>query len=375
VSAQWTTGRTWGRCLLVVALVLGCGAPGKSRLLQKGHEDAGDDPGNSDDSDTSAPAVDAAGRDLRTAAGASDALPADGPVSIDTGCPPGSTCACGGIGQPCCNGSDCTSDGNPCNGDEVCVEKTCQHQNPVICTAMDACHGVGVCQPADGTCTNPPRTGSCDDQDPCTQNDSCQSGLCKGTPLSCGTGQRCSNGACVCDPATCSSGKTCVNTTCVACGALNQPCCNGGCNGGLSCSSGTCKTTCDSRMGQACDTNTCSPGKYDCSGRCANKTAKNCGTTQACDPTNGLCMPCGERYGLCCTAAGVQACHGPEDFCFTDSSKRKVCWITGHISQFCIPGGICKQSLTECIADTCVCMQGEMCATWTDDSGMTPKPP
>jgi hypothetical protein len=185
-------------------------------------------------------------------------------------CGAGNTCQCGGIGQPCCGGSSCTNDGNPCNGSEVCLG-TCQHQSPIICAASDSCHDVGQCQPSTGTCTNPPKTGgACNDNNACTTNDTCMSGVCQGTTVMCASGQRCSGGACVCDGTSCPSGccsgtscqagtadsscgsngnscamctsgtQTCQNHACaaVACGGLGQPCCAGSsCTGGRICGS------------------------------------------------------------------------------------------------------------------------------------------
>jgi hypothetical protein len=301
-------------------------------------------------------------------------------------CGAGNTCQCGGIGQACCGGSACTDDGNSCNGSEVCLG-TCQHQYPVICTALDLCHNVGTCQPSTGTCTNPAKTGgTCNDGDPCSQNDSCQSGTCQGTPMSCASGLHCSAGSCACDSSSCSGSKTCVNNACVSCGALNQTCCNGNCNNGLTCTSGSCKTTCDSRMGQPCDTNTCQPGQYDCNGACASKTPKNCNdVTKTCDFLTGQCVTCGARYSFCCTAPGVEQCSGgPDDKCFLASNGQHRCWITAHWKQHCggnPPNNYCKYAENYCDTgtDTCECVFGAEtdphCMTWDDLSGQPPKPP
>jgi hypothetical protein len=178
-----------------------------------------------------------------------------------------------------------------------------------------------------------------------------------------------------------------VNNACVSCGALNQPCCGGTCNSGsLVCQSGTCKNACDSRMGQACDTNTCQPGKYDCNGNCTQKTPKNCGSpTLACDPLNGQCVACGARYGLCCTDPSVEQCSGgSDDYCFLTSNGQKRCWITAHAGQRCGQNGhYCKYQELQCDGnDICVCMFGvdplEMhCDVnwWSDGSGMSRTPP
>jgi hypothetical protein len=53
----------------------------------------------------------------------------------------------------------------------------------VVCQPPDQCHLAGACNPADGTCSNPPTpvgTG-CDDGNLCTINDACQAnGTCVG---------------------------------------------------------------------------------------------------------------------------------------------------------------------------------------------------
>jgi hypothetical protein len=53
------------------------------------------------------------------------------------------------------SGTPCP-DADRCNGTETCdANGTCQPGSQVVCTAIDACHGVGVCSPATGTCSNP----------------------------------------------------------------------------------------------------------------------------------------------------------------------------------------------------------------------------
>lgn len=54
----------------------------------------------------------------------------------------------------------------------------------VVCTALDTCHDVGVCDPSTGACSNPPKADgtTCDDGAACTTNDVCAQGTCSGTP-------------------------------------------------------------------------------------------------------------------------------------------------------------------------------------------------
>ena len=57
----------------------------------------------------------------------------------------------------------------------------CTSRGRVECTASDACHVAGTCDPATGLCSNPalPEQGPCDDGNP-TLTDVCQEGTCRG---------------------------------------------------------------------------------------------------------------------------------------------------------------------------------------------------
>lgn len=110
-------------------------------------------------------------------------------------------------------------DGAACNDNDACTQTdTCQAgwcvgSHPVVCTASDACHLDGACDPETGACTNPvaPDGSYCDDGDLCTGPDTCTSGTCGGTPLACDDGIACSvdscspTGGCVHDYSGCGS--------------------------------------------------------------------------------------------------------------------------------------------------------------------------
>lgn len=102
----------------------------------------------------------------------------------------------------------------------------------VICTALDACHEPGVCDPATGQCSDPiaPDGSACDDGDACTQTDTCVAGACNGSnSIVCAPSDTC-HVAGTCDPSTgacsnplapdgtaCSDGNACTtHDTCVA---------------------------------------------------------------------------------------------------------------------------------------------------------------
>ena len=80
--------------------------------------------------------------------------------------------------NPCIDGNPCTSD--TCTSPEgvaVCsnnpVSGSCNDSNP--CTANDSCQA--------GTCLGTPVSGACNDNNACTTNDTCVNGSCTGTPI------------------------------------------------------------------------------------------------------------------------------------------------------------------------------------------------
>src|SRR5262249_47457436 len=57
------------------------------------------------------------------------------------------------------NGAAC-NDGNSCTQSDKCQQGVCVGFNPVTCTALDACHTAGTCDPRTGVCSNPSITGT-----------------------------------------------------------------------------------------------------------------------------------------------------------------------------------------------------------------------
>ncbi|WP_258182788.1 MYXO-CTERM sorting domain-containing protein [Enhygromyxa salina] len=76
-----------------------------------------------------------------------------------------------GTGQPCATEADCFDDMGPCN--------------------------VHMC--SDGACSYPATTEPCDDNNACTEADTCSEGLCSGTEVNCSDGLVCTFDTC--DPA------------------------------------------------------------------------------------------------------------------------------------------------------------------------------
>ena len=146
------------------------------------------------------------------------------------------------------NGVAC-DDGNACTPTDTCQSGTCTGSGTVTCAALDQCHTAGTCDPATG-CSNPAKgngTG-CNDNNPCTQTDTCQAGVCTGSnPVTCTADQ--------CHPA-----GTCDPTT------------------------GTCPAKAD---GTGCnDSNVCTQMDTCQAGVCTGSNPLDCGGAE-CDPVNG----------------------------------------------------------------------------------------
>jgi hypothetical protein len=181
------------------------------------------------------------------------------------------------VNTPVANGTLC-NDGNACTQTDTCQAGTCTGMNPVMCSALDACHVAGTCDPGTGMCSNPPvndgttctgtngcetyacQSGVCTGTSACAALDQCHvAGVCvlgtctnpnitDGTPCAgAASGMMCEGGACQCppsDPTPCpsSGGMACVNTNSDSsnCGMCNMVCGVPEAGGSPSCSAGMC---------------------------------------------------------------------------------------------------------------------------------------
>jgi hypothetical protein len=153
------------------------------------------------------------------------------------------------------NGTDC-NDGNACTQTDECQGGTCQGSNPVSCAAADQCRMAGVCNPANGQCSqmNKPNGTGCNDGNACTTGDECQAGACGGEPVTCTAQDQCH-----------------MAGTC-------QP--NGQCSNPTKADGATCN-----------DGNACTDGDQCSGGSCAG-TPKTCEVeTEMCVPSVGMCLP------------------------------------------------------------------------------------
>jgi hypothetical protein len=160
------------------------------------------------------------------------------------------------------NGAAC-NDGNACTQSDTCQSGSCVSGTPVICTPLDQCHNAGVCNPGTGACSNPAKGDgtACSDGCACTQGDACESGSCvAGAPVICTPLDQC-HSAGVCNPAD----GTCSNPA----KADGSACSDGNkCTLGDACASGSCvagtPVVC-SPLDQCHDAGVCAPGTGVCS--------------------------------------------------------------------------------------------------------------
>jgi len=217
-----------------------------------------------------------------------DELCADGAGGLE--CQPGTPLAC--------------DDEDACNGIETCSVETggCVPGQPIVCDDGDACNGVESCVAATGDCA-PGEPLVCDDEDPCNGVETCsaETGDCvPGEPLVCDDSDAC-NGVEECDPAT----GDCTPGGPLACGDEDP------CNGVDSCDPAT---GCISDPAPDCDdedpcngTEVCTPGVGCEAGvelECGD--GNPCNGDEVCDPEAG----CGPGIPLECSDG--DACNGVE---------------------------------------------------------------
>ncbi|HAN30303.1 MAG TPA: hypothetical protein DCQ06_01775, partial [Myxococcales bacterium] len=96
-----------------------------------------------------------------------------------------------GCSQVDFDGVPCDDD-NPCTLGEVCGGGSCQPGKPKPCVSNDPCV-LAKCDPKNGKCAySDAGAGTpCDDSEPCTINESCTGGLCKGAPKACDDSDPC----------------------------------------------------------------------------------------------------------------------------------------------------------------------------------------
>ncbi len=277
--------------------------------------------------------------------------------------------------QSCQADSDCVTD-NPCETG-ACVEGFCQFS---------------------------PTEATCDDGDPCTENDQCTDGTCGGMAVKCDDGQAC-NGSEKCDPQSgqCLAGTPPAMDDGIDCTVdqcdedkddITHTPDNTLCDDGNPCTDDACdllEAGCihTNNVASCDDANPCTVNDQCALGKCQGEPKscddeQFCNGTESCDPANGDCLAGVEpdlSDGIDCT---VDTCdegkdaivHTPDDAACDDSSPctEETCSAVNGC-QFVNTDSVCDD-LDDCTqGDTCVggiCQPGawicfEDCDNQTDD--------
>lgn len=315
---------------------------------------------------------------------------------------------------PLGDGASC-SDGNACTSGDTCQAGSCSG-TAVTCTAQDACHEAGTCDPATGQCSNPPAVDwtACDDGNKCTQTDLCYSGSCVGSndvlcyslnqcfaPGTCDpatgvcsdptprpNGASCTDGNACTQNDTCQFGGSCIPGAAASCNQPPGPCYDAGycdyasgdcvytpkgdyapCDDGSSCTSGdiclggTCSGSALPDGSWCSDSNLCTTDDSCQDGSCepgepfmCKKSSDACHVANTCDPYLG------------CSESPIDCDDG--NVCTTDSCDKDTgCQhapVVCEASDACHSAGTCNP-LSGCAETPITCDDGSPCTTDTCD--------
>lgn len=298
------------------------------------------------------------------------------PCNDDAPCTGEGECSAGEcvVGPNTC---DCTTDAecaqfdddNLCNGTLVCEEGVCEVDDTTVKNCGSPVNGACVvpeCVPQTGECVDEPlEDGSeCDDEDPCTDGDTCEAGVCLPGPFICAE---------VCGNTLCLGEETCL--TCPQdCGVCPPKCGDELCNGTETCADcpadcGKCGPKCPDTVCAGSETClTCPADCGDCSPTCGNMTCtldescRNCpADCGACPETCGdevcqeqeSCAECPYDCGAC-PVCGNQTCE--------DSETCALCPADCGTCEGC-QDGFCNPNLEDCLLcpEDCGVCPGDCC--------------
>ena len=277
----------------------------------------------------------------------------------------------------CDDEDDCTLD--MCDQTEGCFyeEQDCSDFN--VCTD-DEC--------VDGECMYVNNTAPCNDNDPCTIDDICGGGSCAGAPVVCPGSQTCdpADGVCKdclgdgdCDDGDVCTDDACVNNVCE--NTNNTASCDDGdnCTENDTCSGGTCAgSAIDCGPSQTCDPSDgvckdclgdgdCDDGNVCTDDACVAGFCENTNNATACDDGD-LCTDMDECAGGACAGTAVDC--GPGEMCDPVDGNCKECFGDGD----CDDGNVCTDDA--CVAGFCkntnnaaACDDGDLCTDMDECAG------
>jgi len=213
----------------------------------------------------------------------------------------------------------------------------------VLCRTGDVCHAVGVCNPHNGTCSNP----TAPDGTACViagATASCLGGVC--TPAGCRAGF----GDCDANPG--NGCETALTTTshCGACGVV----CAAAPHAAAVCTAGVCATACDAGRGD------CNSDPADGCERDVSADANHCGACGVVCTEGRTCVSGSCSAAVC--AVGRADCNGTEtDGCeVTLGNDTNHCGACGTVCAFPHAAASCAEG---------TCHRGTCAEGWSDCNG------
>ena len=301
-------------------------------------------------------------------------------------CTPNDTCKSGVCKSDtnvcaCQQDADCQDDGNLCNGLPLCDKL--QHKcvvNPatvVVCKTVNdtACKKM-LCNPLDGQCTptNVNYLGGCDDGDPSTTTDTCDSGVCAGLPtFACKQDGDCQDDGNPCNgKQVCNKGiGKCVTTAAIGCdGGSDSACAKNTCVAATGkCAlqpvnvDGPCEDGAKCTLGDVCDkAGKCVSGQDACcheASDCADDVV--CNGAEYCDKTvfPFACAPPLQK------AKDGTACEDGDKCTANDACKAGECLPGGATTcddaNGCTANSCDKAKGCVFVASPAVCSDGDAC--------------
>ncbi|MSQ84476.1 MAG: hypothetical protein EXR77_16615 [Myxococcales bacterium] len=246
--------------------------------------------------------------------------------TIDT-CDPATGCA-----QANDDGSPCDDD-NPCTVGDLCQTGKCVAGLPKECASTDACQ-TAKCDQAAGKCvfTDKQEGLPCNDNTACTQADVCKTGACNGELIPCNDGNPCTVDAC-------DNAKGCTATDAeIACSDGDA------CSEADACKAGKCTSgapkNCDDA--ESCTLDTCDKASGDCKNAAVGGCGGNCNNDADCNDSNP-CTTDSCSAGKCAVAANTAKCDDG-DVC----TEADVC-----ASSVCAGGPLSCEDKNPCTTDSC----------------------
>ena len=221
------------------------------------------------------------------------------------------------------DGTPCQADDNVCTSGDACSDGQCKPGAVLDCDDKSACTS-DSCDPKNG-CVNTPLAGPCNDGDACTELDSCQGGVCKGSAFN--------------EKTKCNDDNDCTLDVCdQKDGCQNKPLDQKACDDGNACT-----------QNDTCQTGKCVGG----TNTCACTTDSDCVAKEDGDLCNGTLF-CDTDKQCKLNPASIVTC---------DTSTDNFCKKTACVAKTGKCESDIKADATPCDADGSLCTTKDACAS------------